>query len=130
MPPDPLSRIAGRASPQYTVTFLLTVAFAFAGMCLICGVAASGVSRVLLVGGGLLFGAATLGSAIYTVFRRAELLRSEPHLRFLAIMAWSQDSTLDEEAARRREKMLPGLLDNVSKSHAHLPSTQESERNG
>ena len=64
------------------------------------------------------------------LLKRAELLKSEPHLRFLAVMAWSQDPGLDEEAVQRREKLLPRLLDGVKKPHSQLSSTQEKARNG
>ena len=130
MPPDPLSRIASRASPHYTVTYLFTVAFAFDAVLAVCGSAVGGVLGALLVIGGVLFGAVTLGAVLYVVLKRAELLKSEPHLRFLAIMAWSQDPGRYEEASARREKRLPRLLDGVAKPQARLPSTQEKERDG
>ena len=110
-PLDPLSSLARRASPQYTVTYLLTVVFCFAGVCLAAGVLAGGLAQDALVGCGILLGLAAFGLIGVVMFKKPELLRSEPHLRFLAILEWSRDPSLDEDAVRRREQILPELLE-------------------
>ena len=61
------------------------------------------------------------------MFQKADLLRSEPHLQFLAIMAWSQDPALDEEAVRRRERILPKMLQSGSKKAISHQSVDDEE---
>jgi hypothetical protein len=106
------------------------VVFAFAAVCITAGVVTVGVAQAVLLGCGILLGITCFGLLGFIMLRRAELLRSEPHLRFMAVMAWSQDPGLDEETAQRREKMLPGLLEGVRKAQQQLPSTQDAERDG
>ena len=130
-PLDPLSNLARKASPQYTVTYLLTVVFCFAGACLVAGVLTAGAAQAALLGCGMLLGLAAFGLIGFVIFKKPELLRSEPHLRFLALMEWSQDPSLDEDAVRRREQILPALLEGrVRKADAPSGLGKEVDSNG
>ncbi len=127
-PLNPLSELARRASPHYTVTYLLTVVFGFAGACVVSGAFTQGLAQLALVGCGILTGASAFGLIACLIFKRLEVFRSEPHLRFLAIMAWSEDPGLDEESVRRRERMLPALLTgNVTKTESTRPSIKKAD---
>ena len=128
-PLNPLSELARRASPDYTVTYLLTVAFGFAGACVVSGIFVQGLAQLALIGCGILTGASTFGFFAYLVLQKLEVFRSEPHLRFLAIMAWSEDPNLDEEAVRRRERVLPALLaGGVSKTESTRHGVKEADQ--
>ncbi len=84
---------------------------------------------MVLIATGVALGIATFGLMGYLVVRKPGLLRSEPHVQFLAIMAWSQDPGLDEEAVKRREQMLPKLLDGrVRKGIASLSDEEDEGR--
>ena len=114
------------ATATYAIPFMSTVLLLFALLSLVRCALFNDAMRILLATCGSVSSITAIGSYIYAIFRKPELLRSEQHVERMTIANMIYDKDMDPAVRDQLGRTLldrPGHLGRKTQKNDHRPSS-------